>query len=65
MRIPDPAPFELRFAEVDNQNFFNLGVDNVSVSFTAAGVPEPGDITLSALGLCALLWFLRRRSQAG
>ena len=34
--------FQLRFAEVDNQNFLNMGVDNVSVDYTAAtGVPEP------------------------
>jgi hypothetical protein len=44
--------FQLRFAEVDNQNFLNLGVDNVSVNFTAAtGVPESSSILLSALGL--------------
>jgi hypothetical protein len=53
--------FQLRFAEVDNQNFFNLGVDNISVSFTAAAVPEPGSITLAVLGFGALGFFLRRR----
>lgn len=32
----------LRFAEVDNQLFFNFGVDNVSL--TVGTVPEPGSI---------------------
>jgi len=35
----------LRFAEVDNVNFFNVGVDNVSLV-----VPEPGTIGLVLLG---------------
>jgi hypothetical protein len=51
--------FQLRFAEVDNQLFFNLGVDNVSVNFTAAGIPEPGNVALAALGLGALAFFKR------
>jgi hypothetical protein len=55
--------FELRFAEVDNQNFFNLGVDDASVSFTAAGVPEPGSITLVALGFGTLGYLLRRGTR--
>ncbi|MFM2025585.1 MAG: hypothetical protein RLZZ339_298 [Cyanobacteriota bacterium] len=42
----------LRFAEVDNQFFFNQGVDNVSIDFTplATPVPEPA----SVLGLLAI-----------
>jgi hypothetical protein len=41
----------LRFAETDNVNFFNLGVDNVSLS----AVPEPATwvMTLGAL-MCAM-----------
>jgi len=56
--------FLLRFAEVDNQNVLNLGVDNVSINFTAAtSVPEPFSITLAALGVIgfALLRLKRRR----
>ena len=58
--------FLLRFAEVDNQNFLNLGVDNVSINFTpATGVPEPTSIALAALGLAgfALLQRAARRKR--
>lgn len=41
----------LRFAEVDNVSFFNLGVDAVSV----AAIPEPASALLSAVGVLALL----------
>lgn len=33
--------FTLRFAEVDNLNIFNLGVDNVSIVTSQGTVPEP------------------------
>jgi hypothetical protein len=49
--------FTLRFAEVNNVNYLNMGVDNVSVVYTAAtATPEPSSIvlTLSALGA---IWF--------
>ncbi|MEG3438229.1 PEP-CTERM sorting domain-containing protein [Pannus brasiliensis CCIBt3594] len=47
--------FILRFAEVDNQGFFNQGVDNVSINFTPATstVPEPSSV-LGLLGLGTL-----------
>ena len=47
--------FQLRFAEVDNVNFFNLGVDNVSVLTTVGGVPEPVSNWLLAAGIMGLI----------
>ena len=50
----------LRFAETDNVNFFNFGVDDVSLT---TQVPEPSSLLLMALygfsGLAA--WMYRRR----
>ena len=50
--------YTLRFAEVDDQYFFNLGVDNVSIvadTFTYEGSPEPGTIAMWAvLGLMCI-----------
>jgi len=44
--------FQLRFAEVDNQFFFNQGVDNVGIM--ASGVPEPMSLLLLGSGLAGL-----------
>jgi hypothetical protein len=61
--------FDLRFAEVDNQLFFHLGVDNVSVLYTprdggTGDVPEPMTLavwsTLATLG-AAVAWRKSRR----
>ncbi len=54
--------YQLRFAEVDNQYFFNQGVDNVSILADAAQVPTPATLALFGLGLTALS--RRRRSKA-
>lgn len=43
--------FQLRFAQVDNQGFFNQGVDNVSVLAEINGVPEPSSFALVAFAL--------------
>jgi hypothetical protein len=59
--------FQLRFAEVDNQLFLNMGVDNVNIDYTAAtGVPEPGSLVLAGLtlaGLAMLSWSRSLRSS--
>jgi hypothetical protein len=57
----------LRFAEVDNQLFFNFGVDNVSLNATA--VPEPATLFGALLGgtatLCVLIGRARHRESSG
>lgn len=55
--------FQIRFAEVDNQLFLNMGVDNVSIDATRRGVPEPGTLALLGAGLAGL-GFVRRRRKA-
>jgi hypothetical protein len=55
--------FQLRFAEVDNQNYFHMGVDNVSVlyhpvkPYGSGATPEPVSLIvwsmLLGLGACA------------
>lgn len=49
----------LRFTETDNVNFFNLGVDNVSLST----IPEPSTIIMIFGGLAGLIWVRRRRGE--
>jgi PEP-CTERM motif len=51
----------LRFAEVDNLNIFQLGVDNVSLQ--EAVIPEPATLMLCATGLIGLA-IRRGRRQA-
>lgn len=54
----------LRFAETDNQNFFQMGVDLVNLDVTESAVPEPATLTLTALGLAGILRRVRRRRAA-
>jgi hypothetical protein len=46
--------FQLRFAEVSNQLFLNMGVDNVSIVTTTAALPEPVPFALVGLALVCL-----------
>lgn len=57
--------YMLRFGQVDNEYFFNLGVDNVSVLATvpSKSVPEPATLGLMAIGLAGL-GAMRRRKKA-
>jgi hypothetical protein len=57
--------FQLRFAEVDNVNFFDLGVDNVSVSTTAGGVPEPSSLLLGGVGVAGIIFLRLKRGASG
>jgi hypothetical protein len=53
--------YQLRFAETDNQLFFNLGVDNVDIEET----PEPGTwilLSTALLGLAGYRWSAQRRA---
>lgn len=47
--------FQLRFAETDNQLFFNLGVDDVSIVATATEIPAPGSLALLGIAAAGLL----------
>ncbi|MGH9723362.1 MAG: PEP-CTERM sorting domain-containing protein [Bryobacteraceae bacterium] len=51
----------LRFADVISENFYQTGVDDVSVNFL---VPEPGTLMLCGLGLLgAGVWRRRKRAE--
>ncbi len=58
--------FQLRFAEVDNIGFFNMGVDNVSINATPAHhpVPEPVTLLLLGTGLTGVATAARKRRKA-
>jgi hypothetical protein len=44
--------YQIRFAEVDNQGFFNMGVDDVSIVATPmSSTPEPASLTIAAIAI--------------
>lgn len=51
----------LRFGEVDNQSFYNFGVDSVSLAVTAA--PEPPTLAVFVAGMAGLGMLVRRRDR--
>jgi hypothetical protein len=58
-----PGTYQIRFAETDNQGYFQMGVDNVDVDATGGtSVPEPSTIALFGVGLAALGWSRRRKA---
>lgn len=59
-----PGTYTLRFAEADNVNYFQMGVDDVSIRGPADVVPEPGTLSLFGFGAVGLAGFRRRRRRA-
>jgi hypothetical protein len=55
--------FQIRFAEVDNQLFYQMGVDNVSVTVDGLAVPEPGSLALLGVAVAGI-GLLRRRAPS-
>jgi hypothetical protein len=55
--------YTLSFGEVDNQYFYNLGIDNVSL-VSSGGVPEPATWTMMLAGFFGLGATLRARKTA-
>ena len=54
--------YQIRFAETDNQGFFNMGVDAVGVDATV-NAPEPATLSLMGAGLFGLMMARRRKAS--
>lgn len=60
--LANGGTFQLRFAEVNNQGFFNVGVDNISLQVTP--VPESSTWTMILAGLALTKLLTHRRRHA-
>jgi hypothetical protein len=49
-----PGDYILRFAEVDNRNFLNMGIDNISIQATVAEKPEDDPVNNPTPAGCQL-----------
>jgi hypothetical protein len=62
--LSTPGTYTLRFAEVDNQLFHNMGVDDVSLLVDQTVVPEPMTVLLMGTGLVGIALVGRRRRRS-
>jgi hypothetical protein len=60
--IGGAGTYTLSFTEVDNQGFYNVGLDNVSLT-QSGGVPEPASWALMLTGFAGLGAMLRNRRR--
>lgn len=60
--LSSAGTYTLRFAQVDNQSFFNTGIDDVSLIVST--VPEPATLALLSVGLGLIGVRIARRRQA-
>jgi len=58
-----PGNYYLRFGQVDNAYYNQMGIDNVSIT-TSNAVPEPGSLALLASGLAGFGLLRRRKHKA-
>ncbi|MDZ7588978.1 MAG: PEPxxWA-CTERM sorting domain-containing protein [Parasphingorhabdus sp.] len=56
--------YQVRFGQVDNQGFFQQGVDNVSILARLGAVPEPSTWAMLIFGFGMVGASMRRRQQA-
>jgi PEP-CTERM motif len=61
--LSDGTGYQIRFGEVDNQGFFQQGVDNVSIDAIAGAVPEPSTWAMMIAGFGMIGFAARRRQQ--
>ncbi len=55
-----PGTYQLRFAEADNQLFFNMGIDNVEIT-SGTAAPEPGTLVFFGTGIIGVAAAIRRK----